>query len=546
MREMQSTPPGDRVSSAPSAALVLIDRALEAIGGERALANLKTIRIRGHEMVWEHEYSFLPMPNAEVRESSTAEFLIQRDFGTGATRIYWVRDIVRLKFRPYPTLYKYSEILSGGTGYVDGIDSSTPTALTKLIDPPGSPMSSIRTIVTQRELMRESPRLLHDMKNNPSALEAIGDVIVDGKVMPAVRFNVAVPGVQTEVGDWQFILIFDPVTGLPARVRTLDGDPIQGTTKFDLVLMDWRDIDGVKIPFHRMHKHNLRDLIETKYTEITLNPPIDAEAFKLPIVARAATVRTNATEAFTNIPYQWTLRRVKWGGDINTDAVAWDATATAEPWWVTVLPGIDWTDGVTHNSIMIEMKGYLIVWEASLHENFSEWMIRSAKRRYPNKPIKYLVLSHHHLDHNGGARPFVAEGIDIIVPVGPGYEAYFDRMFEPDSPYLNDRLHRHPRRPNIIRVDDTLTLKDGRREFMLYNIKDSEHAPGLLVAFIPDVGLLINTDLWNTNEKLGTKPLGRQQELLNVVERLKVKPVYSASGHGPIVSYSMLSKIARG
>src|SRR3990172_665088 len=124
MREMQSTPPGDRVSSAPSAALVLIDRALEAIGGERALANLKTIRIRGHEMVWEHEYSFLPMPNAEVRESSTAEFLIQRDFGTGATRIDWVRDIVRLKFRPYQTLYKYSEILSGGTGYVDGIDSS--------------------------------------------------------------------------------------------------------------------------------------------------------------------------------------------------------------------------------------------------------------------------------------------------------------------------------------------------------------------------------------------------------------------------------------
>src|SRR3989304_8136313 len=207
------------------------------------------------------------MPNAEVRESSTAEFLIQRDFGTGATRIYWVRDIVRLKFRPYPTLYKYSEILSGGTGYVDGIDSSTPTALTKLIDPPGSPMSSIRTIVTQRELMREPPRFLHDMKNNLSALEAIGDVIVDGKVMPAVRFNVAVPGVQTEVGDWQFILIFDPVTGLPARVRTLDGDPIQGTTKFALVLMDWRGIDGGKIPFPRMHKHKPPDPVEKKNTE---------------------------------------------------------------------------------------------------------------------------------------------------------------------------------------------------------------------------------------------------------------------------------------
>jgi glyoxylase-like metal-dependent hydrolase (beta-lactamase superfamily II) len=195
---------------------------------------------------------------------------------------------------------------------------------------------------------------------------------------------------------------------------------------------------------------------------------------------------------------------------------------------------------------MIEMENYLIVWEASLHENFSEWMIRSLKRRYPQKPIKYLVLSHHHLDHNGGARPFAAEGIDIVVPVGPGFEAYFDKIFEPNSPYLNDRLHKHPRRVNFIRVDDTLTLKDGAREFMLYNIKDSDHAPGLLVAFVPDVGLLINTDLWNTNEKLGSKPLGRQQELLNVVERWKIKPVHSASGHGPIVPYSLLAGLARG
>ena len=84
---------------------------------------------------------------AEEREGSQATFLVQRDFETGAARIDWKRDIVRLKFRPYPTLYEYTEILADGTGYVDGIDTSTPTALTKLSDPPGSPMSSVRMIV---------------------------------------------------------------------------------------------------------------------------------------------------------------------------------------------------------------------------------------------------------------------------------------------------------------------------------------------------------------------------------------------------------------
>jgi glyoxylase-like metal-dependent hydrolase (beta-lactamase superfamily II) len=544
MTETKRPPPGDDLASAKRTAITLVDHAIEMLGGQTVLACLKTICIRGQEMVWEHEYSFSTMPNAEPRESSRATFQIQRDFATGAARIDWDRDIVRLKFRPYPTLYKYAEVLADGIGYVQGIDSSTPTALTTLSDPPGTPMSSIRAIVTRRELARESPRLLQEARGNPT-LRAIGEIAVDGRSLPAVQFSMAVPDVQAEVGDWQFIVLFDPATGLPARIRTLDGDPIQGTTELDLVLTDWRDIDGVKFPFHRLHKHNGRHLIETTYSEVTLNPKIDPSIFEMPILARAATVRSTATEAFTNIPYQWTLRRVKWGGDINTDAVAWDATATPEPKWVTVLPGIDWTDGVTHNSIMVVMADYLIIWEASLHENFSEWMIRSAKRRYPDKPIKYLVLSHHHLDHNGGARPFVAEGVDVIVPVGPGYEAYFDRMLKPDSPYLNDRLHRNPRLPSFIRVDDTYTLSDGRREFMLYNIKDSEHAPGLLIAFVPDVGLIVNTDLWNTNEKLGTKPITRQQELLDVVERWKIKPVHSASGHGPIVPYSMLADLAR-
>jgi hypothetical protein len=97
----------------------------------------------------------------------------------------------------------------------------------------------------------------------------------------------------------------------------------------------------------------------------------------------------------------------------------------------------------------------------------------------------------------------------------------------------------------MARVENTLTLKDGDREFLLYNFKDSDHAPGLLIGFVPDVALLLNTDLWNTNEKLGAKPLSRQQELMDVVARLKINPVHSASGHGPIVPYAMLADIAR-
>jgi hypothetical protein len=57
MKEAEHAPDRRGVLAARSAAADLVDRAIEAIGGARALANLKTISIRGHEMVWEHEYS---------------------------------------------------------------------------------------------------------------------------------------------------------------------------------------------------------------------------------------------------------------------------------------------------------------------------------------------------------------------------------------------------------------------------------------------------------------------------------------------------------
>lgn len=533
----ESQVPDGRLSSG----MTLVEQAIEALGGEAALAQIATVELHGSERVWEHEYSFSAMPHAEEREGSVGKFSVKYDFAAGAARIDWDRDIVRLKFRPYPTLYKYSEILVGQAGYVDGIDSSTPTKLTRMSDPPGSPMSSIRLMTTWRELTRESPRLLLDMKAAPERVSGLPPVRVEGADYPAVRFDVPVIGTQVEIPDWRFIVLFDPSSGLPARVRTVDGDPVQGPTDFDLALSDWREVDGLRFPFSRAHLHNGRRLIETVIDEIVLNPAFGEDVFALPVLAHAATVRGNAAEAVTGVPYQWTLRRVKWGGDVNTDAVAWDATARPEPEWVPIRPGIDWSDGITHNSVLIEMRDHLIVWEAALHENFGEWMIRAAKRRYPGKPIRYLVLSHHHLDHNGGARPFAAEGAEIIVPDGPGYADYFARLFEPHSPQLNDRLHRHPRRAGFVTIDDTLTLDDGSRQVRFLNIKDSDHAPALLIAYVPDADLVINTDLWNTNEKLGEKPNSRQQTFLEALERWGVQPVHSVSAHGPMLPFARLA-----
>ena len=40
-------------------------------------------------------------------------------------------------------------------------------------------------------------------------------------------------------------------------------------------------------------------------------------------------------------------------------------------------------------------------------------MLAEAKKLVPNKPVKYVLTTHHHFDHVGGLRTYVAEGATV-------------------------------------------------------------------------------------------------------------------------------------
>ncbi len=50
------------------------------------------------------------------------------------------------------------------------------------------------------------------------------------------------------------------------------------------------------------------------------------------------------------------------------------------------------------------MKDYLIVVEGPQGDPRSMAVMAEAKKLVPNKPIKYLVNTHHHFDHSSGVR----------------------------------------------------------------------------------------------------------------------------------------------
>jgi glyoxylase-like metal-dependent hydrolase (beta-lactamase superfamily II) len=82
--------------------------------------------------------------------------------------------------------------------------------------------------------------------------------------------------------------------------------------------------------------------------------------------------------------------------------------------------------GGSHHSVVVEFADYIAVAEAPLSDERSVAVIAEAKKLVPNKPLKYVLTTHHHFDHTGGLRTYVAEGATIVTH--QSNVAYFEKV----------------------------------------------------------------------------------------------------------------------
>ena len=261
----------------------LVNRALDAVGGAERLAALKTISVKGNVKQWEPEQSDVPGGEPRFAVQSTFDFV--QDVERRASRTDWVKNYAY----PAPRTFTYSEIITPEAGYVLGVDSNGRNAQNLKMSPPAHSMSGLRLATHHREGRRGAiGSLLRAMQANPDKVQPAAEI--GGH--PAVSFD-------------GFIIAFDPATGLPSRVRTLDYDNIWGDVNYDLVLSGWRDFGGQKIATSRKTELNGRTVIETEFTDVRLNPQVDAARFEVPAELRADA----AKPATRDVPYQWVIRR---------------------------------------------------------------------------------------------------------------------------------------------------------------------------------------------------------------------------------------------
>jgi len=500
----------------------LVTRAVQAVGGADALAGVKTLTVEGTARQWEPEQSMAA--GGEMRFANASTFVLASDVASGTTRIDWVRNFQY----PTPRTFTFSEIVTPDAGYVAGIDSNGRTRQSLDSNPPAHSMSGLRLAASQRELRRGSTLLLLELQKNPDRVSAVADVTVGNLTYPAVAYR---------AGDQTFTVMFDRVTGLPARIRTLDYDNIWGDVTYDMALADWQTRDGLRMAQSRTYELNGRPVMEVKITHAKVNAPIAAERLIIPAGLKAAAAKP-ATGA---VPYQWVVRRQFIGTYLDSDAVSYDPKASPGLRLVELAPGVQHVVGGSHNSLIVEMREYLIVFDAPVGDGTATWIIDAAKAKYPGKPVKYLVLTHHHMDHAGGLRAFAAQGATIVT--GKGTAEHFRRVLAAPFTRNPDLPSRDLTGTTIVEVSERQVFSDGTREVGAYAI-DNPHANGLMIGYVADARIAYATDIWSPGaaplpDKL-TPPLAA---LVAGVKKAGIAPTKFAGGHGSVGDYAPLAAL---
>lgn len=127
-------------------------------------------------------------------------------------------------------------------------------------------------------------------------------------------------------------------------------------------------------------------------------------------------------------------------------------------------------------------------------DQISERFIQKIKEKIPNKPIRYLAVTHFHSDHAGGARAFLAEGATLLTT--PGNKDYFEKLAAAKYSIIPDRFSREPKRATIETFKEKRIITDGERTVEIINVGQSPHATENVVVYLPLEKILFQGDLF--------------------------------------------------
>jgi glyoxylase-like metal-dependent hydrolase (beta-lactamase superfamily II) len=460
---------GDGDEPAGGSPASVLQRALDAMGGATALAAASGYRISGSGRRFEPGQSISPEDDPLL--GPELGFELQTDEIQGRSR----RTVIREPGPPFQLPFEYAELVDPGSGLFDGVHGfvSGVVSLEEL------PMSPERLAATRRRdaLLQPQTLLLHAAER-ASEVQDARDEIFRGRAHHVVE---VADGAEGSTGYRAFL---DAETLLPSKVEALEDDPVLGDVLLEVRFDAWVQHGPVRLPEH-VETHLAGTLVGEETREaMALDAPLDEPLFPLPAgegaegpAARSGRQRS----AFYD-------RYLAMGLDFDS------FPAGPEPVVVTeVAPGVHHVTGAIHHSLAIELDHDLLVVEAPIDDARSLAVMAALTARFPAKPVRYLVNTHHHHDHSGGVRAYIAGGATLVTAAAN--RDFFTAMVDAPHTVQPDALAMAPAELDVLPVyDDVLTISDGREVQVIPVL--NRHASGMLMVFVPDAGVLFQSDLY--------------------------------------------------
>jgi glyoxylase-like metal-dependent hydrolase (beta-lactamase superfamily II) len=146
-----------------------------------------------------------------------------------------------------------------------------------------------------------------------------------------------------------------------------------------------------------------------------------------------------------------------------------------------------------YQSLIVELKDYVVVLEAPQSEQRGLALLSEATRLFPSKRVRYVVNTHAHFDHAEGLPPFVAEGVTILTDDTSRY--FVESALGEPRTLLADTLAKSRKKPKVEGVLDARVLTDGKRTIELHHVQKLAHSDGMLIAWLPAERILFTTDV---------------------------------------------------
>ena len=312
----------------------------------------------------------------------------------------------------------------------------------------------------------------------------------------------------TVMGKYRVVGTFND-QNLLEMVHTWVPNPVYGDMLYELRYTNYKDFGGVKFPTTlHIHQGDPRLSVAHNSMEITLSdvqPNVSVPAMTVPDTVRTATA----------------------------PPVRAESQKLADGVWLVA--------GGTHNSLAVEFRDWVTVIEAPLNEERSLAVIAEVGRLIPKKPIRYVVNTHHHFDHSGGLRTYLAQGATIVTH--QGNREYYDRvLFDPAPRTLQpDRFSTYypyfsgGRRPLPIEaVNQKFVLSDGVRTVDLLPMQGLNHHANMLLVYLPKEKILVNADLYTPPAQGAQAPApnANMRSLNQNIQRLKLDVIQHVPIHG--------------